>query len=217
MSADCPHCRAYRERAEEAEEALRQARAALAAEGPGLPSAWRLTGRESFVFGLLLARPLVSKPLFVMAMEGADAHWRAGPNILDVFICKLRDKLAPFGLQIETVWAQGYRLSPETKAAVRGLAAGVAHIGPPIRRAAPSGLGDAILAALGPGEELTVRELHERLTARGVSASVPGIATAAEALRRERLVADGPRRQNRRGPEVRTVRLAAAGAAGAAA
>lgn len=33
-------------------------------------------------------------------------------KIIDVWICKLRKKLKPLGVNIETVWGRGYRLLP---------------------------------------------------------------------------------------------------------
>jgi DNA-binding response OmpR family regulator len=33
-------------------------------------------------------------------------------KIIDVFVCKLRRKLQPLGVEIETAWGRGYRLVP---------------------------------------------------------------------------------------------------------
>jgi len=33
-------------------------------------------------------------------------------KIIDVFICKLRKKLKPLGISIDTVWGRGYRMLP---------------------------------------------------------------------------------------------------------
>lgn len=33
-------------------------------------------------------------------------------KIIDVFVCKLRKKLKPLGVEIQTVWGSGYRLLP---------------------------------------------------------------------------------------------------------
>jgi two-component system cell cycle response regulator CtrA len=37
-------------------------------------------------------------------------------KIVDVYICRLRQKLKPFGLSIQTSWGTGYRLTPDTRA-----------------------------------------------------------------------------------------------------
>ena len=42
----------------------------------------------------------------------------AEPKIIDIFICKIRGKLAPFQLGIETVWGWGYALEDDVRAAM---------------------------------------------------------------------------------------------------
>jgi len=46
----------------------------------------------------------------------ADVYWSENDDpeikIIDVWICKLRKKLQPLGVNIQTVWGQGYRLMP---------------------------------------------------------------------------------------------------------
>lgn len=47
-------------------------------------------------------------------------------KIVDVLVCKLRRKLAPLGVGIDTVWGQGYTLTAENRrklAELRGVAA----------------------------------------------------------------------------------------------
>lgn len=91
------------------------------------PLEWRLTAQETRVFGGLLAREIATKDA-VMAGLYRDVHRdEAEIKIVDVFVCKIRAKLKPFGLPIETLWGQGYFLKPEVKVAVRErLALGVA-------------------------------------------------------------------------------------------
>lgn len=43
------------------------------------------------------------------------------PKILDVYVCKMRRKLAPLGVEIETVWGWGYRLPSESLARLAAL------------------------------------------------------------------------------------------------
>jgi DNA-binding response OmpR family regulator len=44
----------------------------------------------------------------------SDGYWQADEEpeikIIDVWVCKLRKKLRPLGVNIETVWGRGYRL-----------------------------------------------------------------------------------------------------------
>ncbi len=44
----------------------------------------------------------------------------AEPKIVDVFICKVRKKLAPFQYSVITEWGWGYRMSEDDRAAIRG-------------------------------------------------------------------------------------------------
>jgi two-component system, cell cycle response regulator CtrA len=38
-----------------------------------------------------------------------------------VFICKIRAKIEPFGINIETLWGRGYTMPPESKVELRGM------------------------------------------------------------------------------------------------
>lgn len=42
-------------------------------------------------------------------------------KIVDVYICRIRAKLAEYGIQIENLWSFGYRLAPADKAKLRAL------------------------------------------------------------------------------------------------
>lgn len=44
-------------------------------------------------------------------------------NTLDVVICRLRQKLKPHDIAVETVWGQGFRLTEDARDRVRRLAA----------------------------------------------------------------------------------------------
>jgi DNA-binding response OmpR family regulator len=51
-----------------------------------------------------------------------EAYWRRSDDeepeikIIDVFVCKLRKKLLPLGVVIDTVWGRGYRILPQGRA-----------------------------------------------------------------------------------------------------
>lgn len=78
------------------------------------PIEWGLTGKEGAVFQVLLGRERASKELIMMQVY-CGSHDEPEIKIVDVFICKMRRKLKPFGIIIETIWGQGYRLSPECR------------------------------------------------------------------------------------------------------
>lgn len=108
-----------RERIEvlEAENAAMRARIAdleaqlSAADGWRAPLEWQLTGKEAVIMGVLVSRTMATKDAFMAALYREFAKDEAEPKIVDVFICKARKKLRPFGIVIETVWGQGYRLA----------------------------------------------------------------------------------------------------------
>lgn len=81
------------------------------------PVEWRLTTSETRVFGTLMARDLATKDAIMAALYRNAAKDEAEIKIVDVFICKMRRKLKPFGIGIETRWGEGYYLTAATKAA----------------------------------------------------------------------------------------------------
>jgi DNA-binding response OmpR family regulator len=92
------------------------------------PEAWRLTRHEAAVFGILLAARGIAGTEAIMAGLYAGGEFDE-PNvkIVQVWVHKLRVKLEPHGLAIETAWGFGYRLSPETKALARAQIAAAAE------------------------------------------------------------------------------------------
>lgn len=89
------------------------------------PVEWGLSPQMMRLFGCLMARDLMTNEAgFVVLCDGRIADDDAPqPKIIDVQICKMRQRLKPFGITIETRWAQGYYLTSETKARVRELMA----------------------------------------------------------------------------------------------
>jgi two-component system, cell cycle response regulator CtrA len=85
------------------------------------PIVLRLTGSEGSVFGALMARDLVTKEHVMAALYRNYAKDEAEIKIVDVFICKIRKKLKPFKIEIETVWGVGYRMNTAMKALARTL------------------------------------------------------------------------------------------------
>lgn len=94
------------------------------------PVEWRLTTSENRVFGCLMARDLARKEAIMAALYRDCAKDEAEIKIVDVFICKLRKKVRPFGVEVLTRWGEGYFLTAETKAAVQQM------IAPPMADAA---------------------------------------------------------------------------------
>jgi hypothetical protein len=74
---------------------------------------FRLTRSEATTLGVILLRNVVTRTALHYAVTP-----EAEPKIIDVFICKLRRKLAPYQLQIITVWGVGYQIPPASKASI---------------------------------------------------------------------------------------------------
>lgn len=76
-----------------------------------------LTPSEVQILRLLVAREDIVTRQQIMTFFYALRPDVEQPEekIVDVYVCKVRAKLRPFGLNVETVWGRGYRLSPETR------------------------------------------------------------------------------------------------------
>lgn len=87
------------------------------------PIEFALTGSEAIVLGLLMARGLVTKEAIMSALYHDRGAEEAELKICDVFICKIRKKLKPFGIKIATVWARGWEMPAASKEIVRSFSA----------------------------------------------------------------------------------------------
>ena len=80
-----------------------------------VPPEWRLRRQEVTLLGALIASgdAVLTRGAMMSALYGSD-DW-ATPKILDVIMCKMRTKLKPHGITVETVWGRGYRLSRQAR------------------------------------------------------------------------------------------------------
>lgn len=83
----------------------------------------RLTKKEAVVAATLAKHGRASKASIYHALYGglSDDEQRE-PKIVDVFICKVRKKLAPLGIQIDTQWGVGWTLDGKNLMKLRNLA-----------------------------------------------------------------------------------------------
>lgn len=106
---------------------LRQAVTTLNA-GPVVPIELRLTKCETGMLEALMAPGATTKSKEQLLAAAYSDRYATGDEpeikIVDVFICKLRKKLKPFGIEVETVWGQGYHLPPESRAILRRMTDG---------------------------------------------------------------------------------------------
>ena len=98
-----------REASEEQAETIRQLREALTPAFT-MPQAWALTEAQWRYFRTLLARNFISKDGLMTALYAGQPDY-PGRKVLDVLLYQIRRKLTRFGVTIESVWGQGYRLA----------------------------------------------------------------------------------------------------------
>ena len=85
------------------------------------PIEWGLTVLEARLFGALLERELLTKDAAMAALYRDRGDDEPEMKIIDVFVCKLRKKLRPYGMTIETRWGVGYEMSADMKARARAM------------------------------------------------------------------------------------------------
>jgi two-component system cell cycle response regulator CtrA len=86
-----------------------------------LPLEWRLTSSEGRLVSALYARRECSKDQLMATMYRNDGRDEPEEKIVDVFICKARAKMKPFGAGIETRWGHGYALDAAARTAILKL------------------------------------------------------------------------------------------------
>ncbi|OWK18303.1 hypothetical protein AJ88_03730 [Mesorhizobium amorphae CCBAU 01583] len=74
-----------------------------------VPPEWGLTLKESRLYACLTAREVASKDFIMAALYGHRIDG-GDPNDISTVVYKLRPKLKPQGIEILTVWGQGYSL-----------------------------------------------------------------------------------------------------------
>jgi two-component system cell cycle response regulator CtrA len=87
------------------------------------PSLFGFTSQEAAIFGVLLKTANPRKSTFMTALYGDEADDPPEEKIIDVMICKMRKKLVPFGIMIETSWGEGFSMPEASKARARELMA----------------------------------------------------------------------------------------------
>ncbi|WP_283800076.1 helix-turn-helix domain-containing protein [Nitratireductor sp. GZWM139] len=91
-------------------ERIRQLEEALSPASIEIPMEWGLTATEARIFSHMATRDVARKDAIMLAVYGGRSGEMPDEKIVDVLICKMRKKLAAFGVQIQTVWGIGYAL-----------------------------------------------------------------------------------------------------------
>ena len=82
---------------------------------------WGLTHNEARLLGALMCGRVCTKShLMDLVYETAPGD-QPDVKIVDVFVCKLRKKLAPHGVVVDTVWGRGFRMREEMIVRARAL------------------------------------------------------------------------------------------------
>lgn len=85
------------------------------------PVEFHLTGSEGAILGCLMAKPVATKEMIYTALYGMRIDDPPEQKIIDVLICKIRPKLRPWKIEIETVWGRGYSLNTDAKQRIRAM------------------------------------------------------------------------------------------------
>ena len=118
---DNPLCR---ERQEELEEQIRWLESQLDGElGAEFVLRFGLTGTEGAILSALVRPGIRSIDALVSMLERRSGNDLSDANV-KVYICKIRSKLKPFGVEIITHWGVGYSLSDETRQQLSGAQLG---------------------------------------------------------------------------------------------
>ncbi len=116
--APCKFCRAQALRVEELEETVRQLREIVYGKNWEPPIELDLTAAQSAIVCAFVARERVCSISFLIEVTRGLPNCREDypeDECIRTQISHLRKKLTPFGLEIQTVWARGYRLTPESR------------------------------------------------------------------------------------------------------
>jgi len=91
-------------------EQVRQLRQQLVEGGKNAPLSWGLTNVQRRLYAHLSSRELVTRESCMAVLYGHKLV-QPDPKIIDVHLCKLRQKLAGQGVEIVTHWGIGWSLS----------------------------------------------------------------------------------------------------------
>lgn len=107
-----------RDRVAELEEEVRQLRAQTVQPSAfRIPAEWCLTAKEQALALAFAKRGTLAKDAVMAALWSPkwDLDGEPSPKLVDVFVFKLRKKLAPHGLKIITQWGRGYVMPDDSR------------------------------------------------------------------------------------------------------
>ena len=113
----CSTCPMLRERVERLEAELKVLRSDFHAESYVAPAEFALNWSQERILGALIRHtsPLTHDALFEVTRGPRARAEDRGEKLIHTVVCKLRQKLRPHGVEINTVSGVGYRLSTESR------------------------------------------------------------------------------------------------------
>lgn len=120
MSLERARIEALEAEVDELQETVRQLQKKLYQPEWVPPLSFRLTVMEGRILAALMVRQYCSKDDLHLAISDATGP-QTEVKIVDVFVCKMRRKLAPFGVAIKTDWGRGYHMPAASKRAVESV------------------------------------------------------------------------------------------------
>ena len=105
-------------------DALEAMRSSLESE-PGLKliQIAYLTHTERLVLGILTRRRRVTKDQLMTALYCHRPDNEPCAKIIDTYICKIRKKLKPHGIEIKTLWCAGYEIPTDSLERIKAMIA----------------------------------------------------------------------------------------------
>lgn len=113
----CATCRNLAERNERLEAELATLKADLLAHHWEAPREFGLSWTQERILAVLLRhdRIVPYESIFAATRTPNSRLNVDSGKLVMVLVCKLRRQLAPFGIEIETMWGAGYRLSADSR------------------------------------------------------------------------------------------------------
>jgi len=87
-----------------------------------------LTEKEAKVLGLLTKVDMATKDAIMFHIYADRPNEVPEIKVVDVFVCKVRQKLKPYDISIQTIWGRGYRLTTQDKAKLEELRSSVGFL-----------------------------------------------------------------------------------------
>ena len=97
-------------------EHVRQLSATIAGDNDKpLPREWGLTPAEERIVMALTRAEVATKERLLDVVHNGRPEDEPAIKIIDVFMCKIRKKLAPYDVSITTIWGRGYMMPAASK------------------------------------------------------------------------------------------------------